>query len=241
VGRRWALAGCCLLSALLLSACYGSTEPATGIGEDSATLHARGSADPGPATSYFEYWTAGDPPTGYPTPRTPTRSWPAGASGPISEKVSDLLVASRYSFRLCGDDRGSTPVCAQTRSFTTPTPAGDYVKGSISVAEAPRVQPFAIRFNARSDPAGANVKGTMTTTEQDGSRNVWTVSCLKVTGSHAVGGFISPNGSAILLEVQTGRQSVGARTPVDNPPDCSSTQAFTSLPGEGSPVVHDAS
>ena len=234
------LVGFSLLSALVLGACYGSTEPATGIAEDSATLRAQGTASNGPATSYFEYWTTGDPPIGYPTPRTPTRSWPAGASGPVSEKVSDVLVASQYSFRFCGDDQDSTPVCAQTRTFTTPTPAGDYVKGSISVTGGGGVQPFANRFNARSDPAGANVKGTLTTIEKDGSRSVWTASCLKVTGSRAVGGFISPNGSPILLEVEAGRESVGARTPVEDPPNCSSTGAFTSLPGKGSPVVHDA-
>ena len=237
--QRLAVVGFSLLSALVLGACYGSTEPATGIGEDSATLHAQGTANHGPATSYFEYWTTGDPPIGYPTPRTPTRSWPAGASGPVSEKVPDLLVASQYSFRFCGDDQGGTPVCAQTRTFTTPTPAGDYVKGSISVAGARGIEPFANRFNARSDPAGANAKGTLTVIEQNGSRSVWSVSCLKVTGSRAVGGFISPNGSAILLEVQAGRESVGART-VENPPNCSSAEPFTSLPGEGSPVVHDA-
>jgi len=239
MNQRLSVVGFSLLSALVLGACYGSTEPATGIGEDSATLRAQGTANDGPATSHFEYWTTGDPPIGYPTPRTPTRSWPAGASGPVAEKVSDLLVASQYSFRFCGDDQGGTPVCAQPRTFTTPTPAGDYVKGSISVAGARGVRPFAIRFNARSDPAGANVKGTLTTIDQDGTRHVWTVSCLKVTGSRAVGGFLSPTG-AILLEVQAGRESVGARTPVENPPNCSSTEPFTSLPGEGSPVVHDA-
>jgi hypothetical protein len=83
-----------VVSALTLAACYGSTEPATSIGEDSATLHARGTANNGPATSYIEYWTDGDPLPGQSGPRTPVRSWPAGVSGAFSEKVSDLLVAS---------------------------------------------------------------------------------------------------------------------------------------------------
>ena len=97
------------VSAMVLGACYGSTEPATGVGEDTAVLHGQGTADKGAATSYFEYWAAGDPAPDYPRPRTPTRTWPSGARGPISEKVSDLLVASQYSYRLCGQDQSTPP------------------------------------------------------------------------------------------------------------------------------------
>ncbi len=49
------------LCVLVLGGCYGSTEPATNIGEDSATLRAQGTANNGPATSYFEYWAAEEP------------------------------------------------------------------------------------------------------------------------------------------------------------------------------------
>jgi hypothetical protein len=238
LGVRLSLVALLALSALALGACYGSTEPATGVGEDSATLHARGTANHGPATSYFEYWAAGDPATGYPTPRTPTRTWPAGASGPISEQVSDLLVASQYSFRLCGDDQGATPVCAQTRSLTTTTPAGDYVKGSIALDDAPRVQGFALRFNARSGATGQNPKGTVTTIQKSGARDVLQVSCLKVTGSQAMV-VVQPNGTWVRFEVQSGRESVGIEM-LTTPLDCSGPDTTSLHPGQGSPVVHDA-
>lgn len=51
MGRNLLLLAPSVLSALVLGACYGSTEPATGVAEDSATLRARGTADQGPATS----------------------------------------------------------------------------------------------------------------------------------------------------------------------------------------------
>jgi hypothetical protein len=225
-------------SALALVGCYGSTEPATDVAEDGATLHARGTANHGPATSYFEYWATGDPASGYPTPATPTRSWPAGASGPISERVSDLLVASRYSFRLCGDDQGTAPACAQTRTFTTPAPAGDYVKGSTALDDAPRISGFAIRFNARSGAAGENPRGTVTIIEKSGSRAVYRVSCLKVADNRATV-VIHPNGTWVLLDVQGGRESVGIEV-LGTPVDCSSTDSPSLHPGRGSPVVHDA-
>jgi hypothetical protein len=230
-------------SALVLSACYGSTEPATGVVDDTAVLHGQGTADKGAATSYFEYWATGDPAPGYPRPRTPTRSWPAGASGPISEKVSDPLVASQYSFRLCGQDRSTPTVCAQTRTFTTPTPTGDYVKGSFSFAGAQippnPIQPFVARFNARSGPAGEDAKGTVAEIRKDGSRVVTTVTCLRVTGNRATVGGKSETGTALLFDVQGGRSSVGFQSTAD-PPDCSSTAPPTFVPGESTIVVRDA-
>ena len=44
-----------LLCAGVLAGCYGSTEPATEVAFDSAKLNGRGTADKGPAFSYFEY------------------------------------------------------------------------------------------------------------------------------------------------------------------------------------------
>jgi hypothetical protein len=232
-----------VVSALALGACYGSTEPATDVGEDTAVLHGYGTADSGAATSYFEYWATGDPAPDYPKPRTPTRSWPAGASGPISEKVSDLLVASQYSYRLCGQDQSTPTVCAQTRTFTTATPTGDYVKGSLSFAGAQipptPIAPFVVRFNARSGATGQNPKGTVTQVNKDGSRSVSQVTCLRATGAQATIGVLSETGGAILFGVQNGRSSVGFLT-VTNPPDCSSTAQMSSIPGESSIVVHDA-
>jgi predicted small secreted protein len=231
------------VSALVLGACYGSTEPATGVGEDTAVLHGQGTADKGAATSYFEYWATGDPAPDYPKPKTPTRSWPARASGPISERVSDLLVASQYTYRLCGQDQSTPTVCAQTRTFTTATPPGDYVKGSLSFAGAQippnPIPPFVLRFNARSGATGQDPKGTVTEVKKDGSRSVRKVTCLRASGGQAKVGVVSETGDALLFDVQNGRSSVGFET-VSNPPDCSRTAQMTSLPGESSIVVHDA-
>ena len=231
------------VSAVVLGACYGSTEPATGVGEDTAVLHGQGTADKGAATSYFEYWATGDPAPDYPRPRTPTRTWPSGARGPISEKVSDLLVASQYSYRLCGQDQSTPTVCAQVRTFTTATPTGDYVKGSLSFAGAQippnPIPPFVLRFNARSGATGQSPKGTVTDVNRDGSRFVRRVTCLRATGGEATVGVVAEAGGAMLFGVRNGRSSVGFRT-ATNPPDCSSTGQMDSLPGESSIVVHDA-
>jgi hypothetical protein len=229
-------------SAVVLGASYGSTEPATGVGEDTAVLHGQGTANAGAATSYFEYWATGDPAPGYPRPKTPTRSWPSGASGPISENVSDLLVASQYSYRLCGQDQSTPTICAQTRTFTTATPPGDYVKGSLSFAGAQipptPIPPFMLRFNARSGATGQDPKGTVTELRKDGSRSVGKVTCLRASGGQAKVGALSETGAALLFDVQNGRSSIGVQT-VTNPPDCSSTAQMSFLPGESSIVVHD--
>ena len=168
-----------VVSAGLLAGCYGSTEPATNIGEDSATLRGQGTANNGPASSYFEYSTKREPLPGQARPRTPTRSWPAGASGPISERVSDLLVASRYSFRLCGADRGATPVCAQTRTLTTPTPTGDYVKGSFSGPAAPPGPPTPSASTPAADPTARTQRDVKFTLA--GQTRTDTVVCLRTS------------------------------------------------------------
>jgi hypothetical protein len=72
---------------LILGGCYGSTEPATDVGSETATLRAQGTANNGPAGSWFEYWVTGSTAN----PRT-TESihWPSGASGAFSQKVKNL-------------------------------------------------------------------------------------------------------------------------------------------------------
>ena len=225
----------------LLAGCYGSTEPATNIGEDSATLRGQGTANNGPASSYFEYWTNGDPLPGQARPRTPTRSWPAGASGPISERVSDLLVASRYSFRLCGADRGATPVCAQTRTLTTPTPTGDYVKGSFSGSAAPTGTPYTVRFNARSGPDGQNARGTVKFTLA-GQTRTDTVVCLRTSPIFARIGVVRDDDSTLLYQIEAAPEEPvsWATGALSNPADCNSG-AFQRVPHtQSSFVIHDA-
>src|SRR4051794_28745704 len=94
---------------LLLGACYGRAEPATDVTSSSATLNARVTADKGTASSWFEYGPNG---VSGAQRQTSTRSWPAGASGPIREPVSPLYAGRTYAFRLCGHDEGKAVVCA---------------------------------------------------------------------------------------------------------------------------------
>ncbi len=240
--RRMVVGGLSMVSALALAACYGSTEPATNIGEDSATLHARGTANHGPATSYIEYWTDGDPLPGQSRPRTPTRSWPAGVSGPFSEKVSDLLVASQYSFRLCGNDQGAEPVCAQTRTFATPTPTGDYVKGSFAGLSPLIASPYTVRFNARSGPSGENARGTVKFTFA-GTTTTGTVRCLRVNDIFARIGVVFNDGSARLYRLNDVREEAASwgTAPTTNPPNCAATAEFENPPyNQQSFVLHDA-
>ena len=85
-----------MLGVLVLSGCYGSTEPATDIGPESATLRAHGTADNGPAHAGFQYWlTNADR-----IRKGTTHAFPAGASGPFSDRVTRLAAGSSYSFRL---------------------------------------------------------------------------------------------------------------------------------------------
>ena len=74
IARSGALAVC--------TGCYGSTEPATEVGGDSARLNGQGTANNGPAFSRFKYraFLGPEMATGY-------REWPAGASGPFSERI----------------------------------------------------------------------------------------------------------------------------------------------------------
>jgi hypothetical protein len=53
------LAALLALVAGVFAGCYGSTEPATDIGPESATLQGHGTANNGPAKSWFQYWLTG--------------------------------------------------------------------------------------------------------------------------------------------------------------------------------------
>jgi hypothetical protein len=115
-----------ITAAAILSGCYASTDPATKVGPESATLNVYGTADKGPARSHFEYWITGSSRVG----NTPELRWPAGARGPIVQKVTGLAASSSYSFRVCGhNESDGRNVCAQTRSFTTGAPVQDSAVG----------------------------------------------------------------------------------------------------------------
>jgi hypothetical protein len=111
-----------------LAGCYASTEPATDVGPETATLNGQGTANNGPASGVFYYWLTGAP--GEQSITQPLH-FPAGASGPFSKKISGLAASSEYAFKWCGSDDGSGDnLCAQTRTFTTPAAVQDSLVGS---------------------------------------------------------------------------------------------------------------
>ena len=179
-------------SVLTLSACFGSTEPATDVKYDSATLNARGTANNGPATSYFEYWVDGFRP-GYVTPRGYT-NWPAGASGPFSYRATSLYARTTYHFRMCGYDQSNatSPVCAQTRSFTTPAPPRDAVRGQwFKFPEdwAPYGNIDATAGPTSADPPSGSLE-YKPEGESGGKRFIGFVTCLLVNGERAAVGAV---------------------------------------------------
>jgi hypothetical protein len=102
--------------ALLGSGCAGNTDEATNVGAHSAQLNGHGTANSGPAYSYFEYWKTASPADKL---KTPTRNWPAGAQGSISELPQHLSASTAYSYRLCGGDQDKNPVCTSAKHFST--------------------------------------------------------------------------------------------------------------------------
>jgi hypothetical protein len=168
--------------AVALGGCYASTEPATDVGSTSAQLNARGTANNGPATSRFEYWITGA------TTRqsTPPQSWPAGASGPFSAKVTGLAASTSYSFRVCGADNsgGGATTCAQTRAFKTSAPVEDS-----AVGYWPNSPHFFGEVDAHSGPSGQSAHGTMSA-RVSFQAFTGSVTCLLVAGNHATVGAV---------------------------------------------------
>ena len=130
--------------------------------------------------------------------RTPTRNWPAGASGPISERVSGLTEATDYRYRLCGNDAGKAAVCANTRSFTTPGPDGvDSVIGFWRAGFG--ADPTGGSVRAIRDTDGSNPRGSLSITtiaQPDPGepfqehRFTGFVTCLRIEGVRATIGAV---------------------------------------------------
>jgi hypothetical protein len=195
------------LVALALTGCYGNTTPATNLKPDGATLNAKGTADNGPAFSYFEYWKAATPND---KTRTPTRQWPAGASGPFSESIgadrgqAPLQQNTAYEFRVCGGDDETKPaVCVPSRVFTTP--AGDAVDGSAPTNPEPSES--SVSINAWSGPSGQSPQGTVFTGRvgTGGALFRGAVTCLVVHGNAAavgaVGTVSSPEATGVPASI----------------------------------------
>jgi hypothetical protein len=173
-----------LVAVVVFAGCYGSTEPATDVGPDSATLNARGTANNGPATAYFEYWLSDGSGS---THQTDPAHFPGGSHGPFSQKVTGLSETTSYSFRLCGsDDSGGPAVCAQTRTFRT-SGVEDSVTGFWKVS--PDI--FGT-IDAHSGPSGEDPEGYI---RSQGPYYRWwdfegSVTCVAVQGNRAAVGAV---------------------------------------------------
>jgi hypothetical protein len=239
-----------VLAVLAFSGCYASTEPATEVKEESARLHARGTANNGPARSYFEYWKSDG--TGFTRqtfePNWPD-GWPAGASGPFSETVENLFPATRYDFRVCGydlrdGDQFGERLCAQTRSFMTLRPPGDRVK-ALFLIEGPH-RPVRIQLDARSGPGGENPSGTLLVPIDN---YTGFVTCLAVSGNRAAIGSVGqeasqndPGPEFVLLTLgPPGSHLVGGSSGDGTPPPCADASLGDMTQGGPSEVgIYDA-
>lgn len=176
---------------LSVSGCYGSTEPASDIGFDHATLNGRGTTNNGPADVHFEMWT-----TARPSERGGTlpKTIPGGVTGPFSQPNSPfgpyaLVPDTDYSFRLCGRDQGAqNEVCAQTRTFRTLKPTGDLLRGFFvlqftGIGHTGNVQ-------AESSRAGGAATGRLQLPGDLGNTFSGDVTCLSVHGHDAAVGAL---------------------------------------------------
>jgi hypothetical protein len=253
---RARLLGVALVGVGLLTGCYGSTEPATNVGIDSATLNGHGTADNGRAHSYFEYWLPGSENLG----RVGDHDWPAGASGPITDKVVGLAANSTYNFRLCGADvtsEGSGPTaCAQTLSFKTKPPVEDSLKGHMNAGCC-----SGLVVDAKSAPNGSNPRGSIFSHRQSsmlpppGYDFSGIVTCLAVNGSRAAVGAVGkwthgddpPTDGTFLVTIVDGRAQEDTynevQTSGSTPPNCATADFSHQSPliiREYSFIVNDA-
>jgi hypothetical protein len=235
------------VAAALLAGCYGSTEPATDIGPETATLRGQGTANNGPAYAVFQYWIEGN--TDDLRVSQPAQNFPAGASGSFSKKVTGLAADSTYAFRVCGGDQGTEAVCANTRTFKTLPAVEDSVNGSYSSGCC-----YHIRVDARSGPAGQNPHGEMhyesAPAFSNGDEFNGFVTCLEVDGKSATIGAVGQRrilGSqdpdwhvaSMVMNVIDGQ--IGPdRVWLDyGPPDCGVAPSGTPN-GTGAFIVNDA-
>jgi hypothetical protein len=189
------------------SGCYGSTEPATNIAFDHATLNGHGTTNNGPADVRFDLWT-----TARPSERASTlpETVRGGLTGPFSSPNSPwgpygLVPDTDYSFRLCGRDQGAqTDVCAQTRTFRTRKPSGDLLRGFFAqqftgVGHTGNVQ-------AESGRAGGGATGRLQLPGELGNTFDGSVTCLSVhdhdAAVGALGTTVDGTPAAGLLEVR---------------------------------------
>jgi hypothetical protein len=183
--------------------------------------------------------------------------WPAGASGPFSEKASHLAAASQYSFRVCGqDDNDSEETCGQTRTFTTKAAVEDAVYGGWWAGCC-----ASFGVDARSGPSGENPRGSMNMrgfNQVNGHSIRFTgiVTCLKVDGATAIVGAVGDRNEtppdttqrvSALVQIVDGRQQedqYSSQAGFGGPtaPDCDSASfsSHTTLDTRHELIVNDA-
>jgi hypothetical protein len=233
VTARAAFALLALLAAALLVGCYGSTEPATDIGVDTAKLHAWGDTERSATTSWFQFSPSNIAGVG----TTPERNWPAGVRGPLTESVTGLTPATVYSYRLCGITTGRSVVCAQTRTFRTLD--GDYVKANL----LPPGGGDYSRLFAVSGPHGEAPHGFLAFPPEVDPPESEDVVCVSVHGDEAVIGTRSAGSSNVrLIGLRAGINPVTMDTSRD-PSACASLRP-SDLPAsnsQGNAQIHDGS
>jgi hypothetical protein len=220
---------------MALAGCYGSTQPATDVSTDSATLRGQGTANNGRAHIYFYYWLTG-------SERDPALAGgfnvPAGASGPVSANVTKLAAGSSYSFKLCGYDynsegEGGPEICAQTVTFNTKQPVEDALRGGFWAGCCSRLD-----IDAKSAPYGTNPHGSVSWFQSSSSspdpprQFSGNVTCLAVNGSRAAVGAVgkwtqqgrADTNATFLITVVDGRTQEDTYHEVETagttPPDC---------------------
>ena len=219
-----------LASSIAVAGCYGSTEPATEIGERSARLNGQGTMNNGPGQVFFEYHR----PLRSGSGTTPVNV-PGGASGPFSQRVTGLRGATEYEFRLCATEEArptGEAICAQRRKFRTDTPDGDRVDAIYSFFQSRTT--FA-RIEAASGASGQNPSGSVTLpTGPDGGvygpvHFVGFVTCLSVRDDVAVVGAVGqgpntqPELRSALVSVKAG--DYGQRLSTSSAaPDCAGAE-----------------
>jgi hypothetical protein len=223
--------GVLLLSAVALAGCYGSTEPATEIGETSATLNGTGTLDRAPALVNFEGGAIDGRRRSFSTPQV---SLPKGASGRFAQRVAALDPATTYEYRLCAVEAGGGPVCAQPRRFRTTTPDGDRLTGRM-IGGTTRADLVFADIQARSGPAGQNPSGSLHLSGAvEGPPLEFTgfVTCLAVASptSFTVGAVGQSQGAAGTAVLRVSGTQTGYRLASGSAaPDCAGSVA-TPLP-----------
>jgi hypothetical protein len=214
---------------VVLAGCYGSTEPATNVTVDSATLHGRGTADQGSTPVWFQYWPTARPDE---VTKLDVQTF-GGETGPVSKGTHTLAIATNYSFRMCGSDQTIPQgACAQTRTFTTLQPAGDLVRGNFFAQIGGVGHDGTVE--ARSDTGGAHPGGTITlpveNTDEGFVKFSGAVTCVLVQGNRAAVGAVGTLGTApraVLLSVidqapyPGGDQTTWTEVTGATPPNCS--------------------